>query len=128
MIKVNVSKSSRTPISAPKIKKTVKVFLKNRGIVSDCIVDVSVVNKKTMLSLAKKFLKENNVLHDVLSFTENEKRGGFKYGQSDVIYLGEVVLCYEKIVEEASSEGVLIEEKVKELVEHGCLHLLGTHH
>jgi ssRNA-specific RNase YbeY (16S rRNA maturation enzyme) len=44
------------------------------------------------------------------------------------LHLGEIVVCYPKVVEEAKNEDVLIDDKVYELVEHGAFHLLGIHH
>ena len=42
--------------------------------------------------------------------------------------MGEIVICYPKVLEEAKLEGKLIDQKAYELVEHGALHLLGFHH
>jgi probable rRNA maturation factor len=81
-----------------------------------------------MISLAKKYLHENNVLHNVLSFPFVEGKDGFVEPPDNIIHLGEIVICYPKTVEEASAEGRLIDEKVIELTVHGALHLLGKHH
>ena len=128
MIKIYVTKQSNFSVSSPKIKSSLKEFLSGEGIVSDSDVYVSIVGETKMLKLAKKYLKEDKILHNVLSFPANEARGEFINAPDNTIHLGEIVLCYPKIVEEASQDGVLIEEKVIELVLHGALHLLGKHH
>jgi len=128
MITVYVKKQSNYPVSAPKIKKALKEFLEKEGIVSDTDVNVSVIGKDKMLYLAKKYLNEKETLHNVLSFPTSEVRGEFKPPPDKIIHLGEIVVCYPKVIEEAGSEGMLIEEKVIELVTHGALHLLGKHH
>lgn len=127
MIKVNVVKESNFPVTTPLVKKKLKDFLVKSGIVSDSVISVAIVGKKKMLELSKKYLKDN-ILHNVLSFTENEVLDKFVYPPGGEIYLGEIIICYPKVVEEASQEGKLIDEKVIELVEHGAMHLLGKHH
>ena len=81
-----------------------------------------------MLALAKKYLHENEVLHNVLSFPFMEADETFREPPDNIIHLGDIVICYPKVVEEAGKEGKLIDEKVLELVTHGALHLLGKHH
>jgi len=127
MIKVNVSKQSNFPVKSSLVKKRLREFLMKEGIVSDCVVSVAIVGKEKMLKVGKKHLKDK-ILHNVLSFTESELKGSFVYPPDGKIYLGEIILCYPKIVEEAKDEGSLIDERVCELVEHGALHLLGKHH
>lgn len=128
MIKVYVSKQSNFAVSTPKIKKSLQILLTSEGIVSNADVSVSIVGEGKMLTLAKKYLKENNVLHNVLSFPLIETKESFVEPPDNIIHLGEIVLCYPKVVEEAKKEGRLIDEKVADLVEHGAMHLLGKHH
>lgn len=127
MIKVNVSKQSNFPIKSSLIKKRLRDFLTKEGIVSDCAVSVAIVGEAKMFEISKKHLKEG-VLHNVLSFTESELKGNFVYPPDGKIYLGEIIICYPKVVEEAKEEGILIDKKACKLVEHGALHLLGKHH
>lgn len=127
MIKVNVSKQSNFPVKSSLIKKRLRGFLTKEGIVSDCVVSVAIVGKEKMLEVGKKHLNDK-VLHNVLSFTESEIKGSFIYPPDGKIYLGEIVICYPKVVEEAKEEGILIDERACELVEHAALHLLGKHH
>ena len=127
MIKVNVSKQSNFPVKSSLIKKRLREFLTKEGIVSDCVVSVAIVGKAKMLETGRKHLNDK-VLHNVLSFTESEIKGNFIYPPDGKIYLGEIIICYPKVVEEAKEESVLIDERVSELVEHGALHLLGKHH
>ena len=128
MIKVRVKKASNFPVSSPKIKRSLKAFLRGHGIVSDTEVSVALVGKEKMIKLARKYLNERQSVHNVLSFTENEVSEKFVYPPEDPIQLGEIVVCYPKAQEEANEENKLIDEKVIELVEHGALHLLGIHH
>ena len=80
-----------------------------------------------MVDVGNKYLKDNKV-HNVLTFVDSEVEKEFKYPSHDVNYLGEIIVCFPFVVEEAKREEKLIEEKVYELVEHGARHLLGEHH
>lgn len=127
MIKVKVKKQGSYPVSTPKIKRQLREFFEKGGIVSDSEVSVALVGKKDMLSLGKRYLKDPQ-LHNVLSFTESEVNKKFIYSPGGNIFLGEIIVCYPKAVEEAKKDNMLIEEKVVELIKHGAEHLLGIHH
>ncbi len=126
MITVLFTKQSNYPVSSPKIKKVLKDFLIKNGIVSDAELSLALVGEKKMLEVGKKYLKDKK-LHNVLSFTVEEKEKNFVYPPGK-IYLGEIIVCYPLVVEEAKTENKRIEDKMIELVEHGTLHLLGVHH
>lgn len=129
MIKINVKKQSNYPIDTPLLKKGLSRFLKEKGIVSDTEVSVAIVGEKKMKNLAKTYLKENPpTVHNVLSFPYVESKDKFVFPPDEKIRLGEIVLCYSKLKDEAKKEGKLIDQKAGELVEHGALHLLGIHH
>lgn len=129
MIKVNVKKQSNYPIDTPLLKKRLSEFLEEKGIVSDTEVSVAVVGEKKMKNLAKTYLKEDPpTVHNVLSFPYVESKDKFIFPPDEKIRLGEIVLCYPKLEEEAKEEKKLIDKKAEELVKHGALHLLGVHH
>lgn len=128
MIKVNVTKSSYYPVKKVFVRNVLKKFLKEKGIASDTVVDVSFVSKAKMLTLGKMYLNEKDAPpHNVLSFTASESKENFIY-PPNATHLGEIVVCYPVVVEESKRENKLIDEKVEELVTHGALHLLGVHH
>jgi rRNA maturation RNase YbeY len=128
MIKIYVKKQSGYPIKTPEIKKKLASFFKDKGIVSDAECVVAFVGKSVMMDLARKYLSENNKVHDVLTFTENEVDESFVRVEDNLIHLGEIVVCYPQVLEEAKKEDKLIKDKIYELVEHGAMHLLGIHH
>ena len=128
MIKVLVTKQSNYPVGVAVIKKRLSAFLQNKGIVSDAEVSVAFVGEKKMREIGAKYIKDKK-LHNVLSFTQASESGaGFTLPSDGIIHLGEIIVCYQKAVEESKEENVLIDEKVYELVEHGANHLLGIHH
>lgn len=127
MISVAVFKQSNYPVSAPKIKKFLRDFFGKNGIVSNAEVSVSLVGEKKMLEMGRKYMKDGK-LHNVLSFTTEETKEKFVYPPNNKVYLGEIIVCFPKALEEAKMENKLIEEKVLELIGHSALHLLGIHH
>lgn len=128
MIKVYVSKQAAYPVSVPEIKKSLQAFLGESGIVSDADVSVALVGEKRMGKLAKKYLKEEETVHNVLTFVASETKKEFVSPPEDIIHLGDIVICYPKVVEEAKRENKLISQKAMELIEHGAKHLMGEHH
>ena len=127
MIKVYVKKQSNYPISATKVKSNLRKFLQEKGIVSDAYVYINFIGEKSMKVLAKKYLGEKDKLHSVLSFPESEVISKFVY-PDNAIRLGDIILCYPAVVNEAKEDNMLIDDKIIELLEHGALHLLGQHH
>lgn len=128
MIRVYVKKKSNYPVSTPKIKSRLSSFLEDKGIVSDADVSLAFVDEEEMLGLAKKYLREKGSVHNVLSFPYLEGDKVFLNPPDGTLHLGEIVVCFPKVIEEAKKEGKTIEEKVMELIEHAGLHLLGVHH
>ncbi|MDP1710253.1 MAG: rRNA maturation RNase YbeY [bacterium] len=127
MIKVSITKQSNYSVKTSTVKKKLADFFVKNGIVSDAEVSIAILGEKKMMELGNKYLKDKK-LHNVLSFTQDEVKGGFVYPPDGIIHLGEIAVCYPEAVREAKEENCLIDEKVYELVEHGSFHLLGIHH
>ena len=127
MIKVYVKKQSNYPVDSYKLKRRVKKFLKEKGIVSDSQLTIAIVGKRKMKELSKKYLNDYK-LHNVLSFVGSEVDEDFKTPAQNMIDLGDIIICYQVAIKEANIDEMLIDDKVYELAEHGVLHLLGEHH
>lgn len=128
MIKVQIAKSSNYQFSKVFIRQVLQQFFKKNGIVSDSVIEVSFVSKEKMLEIGSEYLGEvTNQPHNVLSFPATETKEKFVF-PPDLLYLGEIVVCYPVAVEEAQRESVTIATKLEELVTHGGLHILGQHH
>jgi rRNA maturation RNase YbeY len=129
MIRINVKKQGNYPVNTRKLKSSLQTFFLKQGIVSDAEVSVAIVGEAKMLELGKTYLNEKGgKAHNVFSFTPDETKVPFVYPPDGVVHLGEIILCYPRVTEDAGTEGVLIEEKLIELSEHGALHLMGIHH
>ena len=68
---------------------------------------------------------------DVLSFPmQEEKRtdAPFVDPPDEILRLGDILISYPQVVEDASVENKLVDEKIDELIRHSMDHLLGIHH
>ncbi len=116
MVTVLITADSRYPINRPKIKAAIESVLKERHVTSNVEVSVLVCGARKSQELAKKFLKDDKP-HNVLSFP-----------LESFPVIGDIVICYPIVQEEANRDNVLVDTKINELISHGMLHLLGEHH
>lgn len=77
---------------------------------------VAFVSSLEIKKLNKKFLKKDKTT-DILSFSSIEENS-----------LGELVLCVEKIKQQAKEHELSFKGEISYLLLHGLLHLLGYHH
>ncbi len=124
-ISVPIYIESRYKINRKRIKQVVLSTVKKGGIVGPAEISVAIVGNRKMRSLNKKFRNIDKPTN-VLSFSQTE--GASAPIPSEKLYLGDVVIAYPKVIEEAASENMLVDDKAAELIEHGVLHLLGEHH
>lgn len=127
MISISVKKQSNHIISISDIERYLTTLLKRRGIVSNTEVSIALVSEKKMLDISRKYLKDNKI-HNVLSFTYSEIADKFTFPPDDTTHLGEILVCYPLAEKEAKAAGISVKERVRELIEHGALHLIGIHH
>ncbi|MFH1833328.1 MAG: rRNA maturation RNase YbeY [Candidatus Levyibacteriota bacterium] len=123
--KILIFVESRYQVNRKRITTAVKTLLKEQGVVGPAEVSVAIVGNRKMRSLNKKY-KGKDMATNVLSFSLNEGEAGVL--PTDTLRLGDVVVSYPKVIQEAALEEVLVDEKIDELVQHGLLHLLGIHH
>ena len=124
-ISVPIFIESRYRVNRKRIKTTVIDTLQKNGVLGPCEVSVAIVGDRKMRSLNKKY-RDLDKTTNVLSFSQTE--GAHSVLPPDNLYLGDVVVSYPKVIEEAVLEKMLVDDKIAELVEHSVLHLLGQHH
>ncbi len=116
---------SRYKVNRKKLKQAALETLKEQGVVGPVEVSVAIVGDRKMKSLNKKY-RDIDKTTNVLSFPQSE--GEFTPTPPDKLYLGDVVISYPVVIQEASLYNKLVDEWACELVQHGVLHLLGQHH
>lgn len=108
----------RTLTRLIKAKKIDNEFLLELERVGTVIVEVIMTDSKTIAQLNYKWRKKNTPT-DVLSF-ENDTKSPQQ--------LGSIVICSEIAKEQAAKAGILLQQEIKVLANHGLLHLLGATH
>ncbi|HVT01126.1 MAG TPA: rRNA maturation RNase YbeY [Patescibacteria group bacterium] len=116
---------SRFRVNRKRIKESVVATLEKNKVVVPTEVSIAIVGNRKMKSLNKKY-RDIDKPTNVLSFPQGE--GEKMPMPTDKLYLGDVIISYPVVVEEAAKYNKLIDDWVCELVEHGVTHLLGIHH
>lgn len=110
--------------------------LQQHHIIGRVEVGVNIIGDRKMHELNKKFRGIDSTT-DILSFAlEDSSQGslqhvpriGFVAAPDKWLRLGDIVISYPQALDDASVEGISVDEEIRFLVEHGINHLLGIHH
>jgi probable rRNA maturation factor len=124
-VQIPIFVESRYRVNRKRIKKTISKVLTEHEIKGPVEVSVAVVGDRKMRALSKKYKGEDKT-RNILSFSLSE--GESTYLSKDKLRLGDIVISYPQVIRDASSEEVLVDDKIDELAQHGILHLLGINH
>lgn len=136
MINVIVSSDPRYNINKNAIKVAVYDALQKHQIRGKIELGINVVGDRKMHELNRKYRGIDSTT-DILSFALEDSnpsslqhipRIGFVASPDKWLRLGDIVISYPQVVEDASMDGISVDEEIKSLVEHGVNHLLGVHH
>lgn len=132
MIRVKVSADSRYPVNRKRLRRLVEEKIRREGITSDVEVSLAVVGDRKMKDLNRKYHGVEGTT-DVLSFpylddASSQDVVAFVTPNEAGMMLGDVVISYPQAVKQAQEKGLLVDEEVDFLVDHGMEHLLGRHH
>lgn len=116
---------SRYKINRKGIKKTVLDILDKNEVVGPVEVSIAVVGDRKMRELSKKYKGEDKT-RNILSFSQIE--GEEVKTPNGVLRLGDIVLSFPQVINDAVRDEMLVDDKVNQLIEHGLMHLLGLHH
>jgi probable rRNA maturation factor len=116
---------SRYKVNRKRIKQVIKNALDKNEIGGSVEVSIAVVGDRKMRELSKKYKGEDKT-RNILSFSQTE--GEAVAVPRDVLGLGDIVLSYPQVINDAVRDEMLVDDKVDQLVEHGLMHLLGLHH
>ncbi|MCJ7741039.1 rRNA maturation RNase YbeY [Candidatus Microgenomates bacterium] len=129
MVDVLIKTDSHYTVNRHKIRDIVKDFLAEKKVKSHAEVSISIVGDRMMKKLNKKFRNLDETT-DVLSFPLNDEKKGSDYidAPDGILRLGDIIISYPQVIEEATEDNVMVDDKINELVVHGLLHLMGQHH
>jgi probable rRNA maturation factor len=124
-ISVLIFVESRYKVSRKRIKQVVKNTLDKNEIGGAVEVSVAIVGDRKMRELSKKYKGEDKT-RNILSFSQTE--GEALANPRDILRLGDIVLSFPQVINDAVRDEMLVDDKIDQLIEHGLMHLLGLHH
>ena len=124
-VSVLIFVESRYKINRKRIKQTVARVLDKNQIASKVEVSIAIVGDRKMRELSRIYKGEDKT-RNILSFSQSE--GQEIVTPSDILRLGDIVLSFPQVINDAVRDEMLVDDKVDQLVEHGLMHLLGLHH
>lgn len=136
MINIIVSSDPRYNINKAAIRAAVMAALQKHHVTTRVEVGINVIGDRKMHELNRKFRGIDSTT-DILTFAledpstptlQHIPRVGFVAAPDKWLRLGDIVISYPQVVEDASFEGISVDEEIRILVEHGVNHLLGLHH
>ena len=129
MADILIKTDSHYKVNRSRIRKLIELYLEERKVRARVEVSLSVIGDRQMKNLNRKFRNLDQTT-DVLSFPliATEKKSVFIDPPDNILRLGDIVVSYPQVLDEASDENVLVDDKIDELIIHGFKHLLGQHH
>lgn len=137
MVNIIVNSDPRYNINKEAIRVTVSEILFKLRISGRIELGVNIVGDRKMHELNRKY-RGLDLTTNILSFAledpnhpaslQHIPKIGFVAAPDKWLRLGDIVISYPQALEDASLDGIAVDEEIKNLVEHGLNHLLGVHH
>lgn len=136
MINIIVSSDPRYNVNKIAIKAVALQVLQKHRIGGRIELGVNIIGDRKMHELNRKYRGIDSTT-DILSFALEDSsqaslqhipRIGFVASPDKWLRLGDIVISYPQALEDASLDGISVDEEIRNLVEHGVNHLLGIHH
>lgn len=136
MINIIVSSDPRYDVNKTAIRTAVMAILQKYRIGGKVELGVNIVGDRKMHELNRRYRGIDSTAN-ILSFAledssptslQHVPRIGFVASPDKWLRLGDIVISYPQALEDASMDGISIDEEIRGLVEHGVNHLLGIHH
>src|SRR3989338_10936677 len=133
MINIIVSSDPRYFVNNNAIRMAVADALRRYRITGKVELGVNIIGDRKMHELNRKFRGIDSTT-DILSFAledphplqlQHIPRVGFVASPDKWLRIGDIVISYPQALEDASLDGISVEEEIGNLVEHGLDHLLG---
>lgn len=135
MVNIIISSDPRYNVNKTAIRATALSALQKHKVSGRIELGVNVIGDRKMHKLNRKY-REIDATTDILSFAledptpaslQHIPRMGFVVAPDKWLRLGDIVISYPQAVEDASLDGMSVDEEIGFLVEHGVNHLLGIH-
>ncbi len=113
-------------IEKERVTVAVQTALSMAGFVDDSFISYTLVSKEDMQELNKNH-KNKDYVTDVLSFPQYDEEG-FIAIDDEAVFIGDIVVCPDKLKEQASEFGHSYMRELTYISVHSALHLLGYDH
>ena len=136
MVNIIVNADSRYNINKDAVRAAVLAALQKNRVGGRIEVGVNIIGDRKMHELNRKYRGIDSTT-DILSFAledsgsvnlQHYPRLGFISAPDKVLRLGDIVLSYPQVIDDASMDGISVDEELSFLIDHGIKHLLGIHH
>ena len=126
MIKTLIKTDSHYKVDRKRIRKIIENFLTETKVRGDTEISVSVVGDRQMRMLNLKFRKIDKTTN-VLAFPlmHETVKNDFVEPPDNILRLGDIILSYPQVINNARDEQKLVDDKIDELIIHGLKNLLG---
>lgn len=136
MVNIIINSDPRYNVNKDSIRLVVLDVLAKRRVTGRIEVGINIVGDRKMHELNRKFRgldSTTNILSFALEDTspsslQHIPRIGFIAAPDKWLRLGDIVISYPQALEDASLDGIAVDEEIKNLISHGLNHLLGIHH
>lgn len=123
MASIEIKNRTRVKIDLKAIEKYADKILVSTKKYADCELSITFIGDRSMQELNEKYRGKGQPT-DVLSFSMMDDEDGLPESH----LLGDVVIAPRQAMADAVEEKVPFNNKVRELVLHGILHLMGHDH
>ncbi len=136
MVNIIVNSDPRYNVNKAGIMAVVSEMLLRLRVSGKIELGINIVGDRKMHELNRKF-RGLDATTNILSFAledpapsslQHIPRIGFVAAPDKWLRLGDIVISYPEAIEDASADGIAVDEEIRNLVEHGLTHLLGIHH
>lgn len=136
MVNIIVNSDPRYNINRASIRAVVSEILARLKISGKIELGINIVGDRKMHELNRTY-RGLDTTTNILSFALEDSnptslqhipRIGFVAAPDKWLRLGDIVISYPQAIEDASLDGISVDEEIRTLVEHGLGHLLGIHH
>ncbi len=136
MVNIIVNSDPRYNINKDGIKAVVLEMLARHRIAGRIELGINIIGDRKMHELNRKYRGLDSTTN-ILSFALEDSnpaslqhipRIGFVAAPDKWLRLGDIIISYPQALDDASLDGISVDEEIRNLVEHGLNHLLGIHH
>lgn len=126
MTTIYIKTDSHYKVDRKRIRKLIDNFLTEKKVTGEAEVSVSIVGDRQMKALNKKY-RNIDATTDVLAFSliDSKTQSKFIDPPDNILRLGDIIISYPQVIEEASESQKLVDDQIDALIIHGLKNLLG---